>query len=141
MTENREVGKVKFFDHKKGYGFIEIINKDSKYYGGVEFFVHFSEIKCDSSFKKLIPGEIVSLRVEPKPTDKNKNICVNVKGIYDSKLLIDNDRFIYKVRPRQEDRHSDFAGQEQATTSPDQNEGFEQEQEQDSNQDPENTSS
>ena len=28
MTENNEVGKVKFFNHKRGFGFIEIINPE-----------------------------------------------------------------------------------------------------------------
>ena len=45
MTENTEVGKVKFFDHKKGYGFVEVINPESKHVN-TEHFLHYSEIKC-----------------------------------------------------------------------------------------------
>ena len=33
MTENTEVGKVKFFDHKKGYGFVSTIDKQFKELG------------------------------------------------------------------------------------------------------------
>ena len=33
---------------------LEDINPESEYHGGSEIFVHFSEIKCDSQFKKLI---------------------------------------------------------------------------------------
>ena len=99
MTENNEVGKVKFFNHKKGFGFIEIINPESKYVG-TEQFVHFSEVKSVSDFKKLIPGEIVSLNVINKPGDDGKTICFNVQGLYGSKLLIDSDEYIYRVRSK-----------------------------------------
>ena len=107
MTENKEVGKVKFFDHKKGYGFIEVINPESKYTGGPEIFVHFSEIECDSHFKKLIPGEIVSMNIGPKPGDESKIVCKNVKGLYNSKLLIDNEKFIYKFRGKGSTKYGD----------------------------------
>lgn len=102
MTENTEVGKVKFFDHKKGYGFIVIINPESKYLN-TEHFVHFSEIKCDSPFKKLIPGEIVSLTVSPKEDDEAKTVCKNVSGVYDSKLLIDSDQYTYRFQSKNHD--------------------------------------
>jgi len=41
-------GKVKWFDHKKGFGFIE-------QQGGEDLFVHFSEIEMDG-YKKLKDG-------------------------------------------------------------------------------------
>jgi len=106
MTENTEVGKVKFFDHKKGYGFIEIINPESKH-GGTEHFVHFSEIKCYSSFKKVIPGEIVSLTIGAG-TGKHKTSCKNVCGLYGSKLLIDSDQYTYRIRSKNNDNNKDF---------------------------------
>ena len=45
------VGAVKWFDEKKGYGFIE--GQD-----GRDIFVHFSDIQ-DDGFRKLIEGETV----------------------------------------------------------------------------------
>jgi cold shock CspA family protein len=102
MTENNEVGKVKFFNHKKGFGFIEIINPESKYVG-TEQFVHFTEVKSVSDFKKLIPGEIVSLNVINKPGDDEKTVCSNVQGLYGSKLFIDSDEYIYRVRSKRSD--------------------------------------
>ena len=99
MTENTEVAKVKFFDHKKGYGFVEVINPDSKYVG-TEHFLHFSEINCESKFKKVIPGEIISLTVAPKDGDNGKTICKNVCGLHGSKLLIDNEQYMYRVRSK-----------------------------------------
>ena len=53
---SRVIGSVKWFDSKKGYGFIEITGQN-------DLFVHFSEIQSDN-YKKLYPGENVSLDVE-----------------------------------------------------------------------------
>ena len=44
-------GAVKWFDEKKGYGFIEGPN-------GHDIFVHFSDIEADG-FRKLVEGERV----------------------------------------------------------------------------------
>ena len=51
-------GTVKWFDSKKGYGFIE----DSTLDTGKDYFVHFSEIQSDS-FKTLEEGQKVSFEV------------------------------------------------------------------------------
>ncbi len=48
-----DIGTVKFFDAKKGYGFITPEN------GGDSLFVHFSEIKQEG-FKVLEDGQRVS---------------------------------------------------------------------------------
>ena len=48
-------GKVKWFDSKKGYGFITAEN-------GKEFFVHFSGIATDG-FKSLNEGQSVQFEV------------------------------------------------------------------------------
>ena len=45
------VGKVKWFNESKGYGFIEVEN-------GTDLFVHFSEIQGDG-FKTLTEGQSV----------------------------------------------------------------------------------
>ena len=41
MTENSEIGQIRFFDHKKGFGFIDVLKPDSEYHGK-EVFFHFS---------------------------------------------------------------------------------------------------
>jgi len=55
MSE-REIGTVKWFNDKKGYGFIEREN-------GPDVFVHFSAITMDG-FKSLKEGERVEFVVE-----------------------------------------------------------------------------
>jgi CspA family cold shock protein len=49
-------GKVKWFDSKKGYGFISNISDDKDY------FVHFSEIQSDS-FKTLEEGQKITFEI------------------------------------------------------------------------------
>jgi CspA family cold shock protein len=55
----RETGKVKWFNDRKGYGFIERS-------GGGDIFVHFSAIQGDG-FKSLAEGEVVSFELVNGP--------------------------------------------------------------------------
>ena len=50
-------GKVKWFDAKKGYGFVSNASDDKDY------FVHFSEIQTDG-FKTLEEGQEVEFELE-----------------------------------------------------------------------------
>jgi len=49
-------GKVKWFDPKKGYGFI---SQDK----GEDVFVHFSEIKTENEFKTLEQNQPVTFEI------------------------------------------------------------------------------
>jgi len=57
--EMRETGKVKWFNNKKGYGFIE--RQD-----GSDVFVHYTAIKTEG-FRSLQEGEVVSFDVVRGP--------------------------------------------------------------------------
>jgi len=62
-------GKVKWFNEKKGFGFIE---QD----GGKDLFVHYTAIQGDA-FKTLSEGQRVSFEVEDTPKGpKAKNVQV-----------------------------------------------------------------
>ena len=50
-------GKVKWFDGKKGYGFVSDTASD-----GTDYFVHFSEIQSDN-FKTLTEGQEVEFEI------------------------------------------------------------------------------
>jgi cold shock protein len=63
-------GKVKWFNEKKGFGFIETNE-------GQDVFVHFSAIQ-DSGFKTLREGQSVSFDIEKGPKGPS---AVNVKAL------------------------------------------------------------
>ena len=54
---DREKGTVKFFNEKKGYGFI---TKED----GNDVFVHFTSIESEDDFKTLKEGQAVEFEVE-----------------------------------------------------------------------------
>ncbi|MGN0035218.1 MAG: cold-shock protein [Coriobacteriales bacterium] len=71
MAETNVEGTVKWFDEKKGYGFI---SRE----GGDDLFVHFSEIQMDG-FKTLEEGQSVIFDItegkEGKPQASNVRLA------------------------------------------------------------------
>ncbi len=67
---DRKTGTVKWFDTKKGYGFIELE-------GNKDIFVHFSEIS-EEGYKSLRDGQSVEFDVEK---DDNGERAKNVTKI------------------------------------------------------------
>ena len=113
MNIGTEVGKVLWFDKKKGYGFVKVIGPDSEFLNK-DVFVHYSTIICESNFKALYPGECVSLNVEEdrdENTDKQYKTS-NVTGIYGTGLMVDNNDFIIKVIRKSKDRLQDISDEE-----------------------------
>jgi len=53
---DKKTGIVKWFDSKKGYGFIEVEGSD-------DIFVHFSEIK-EEGYKSLKDGQKVEFEIQ-----------------------------------------------------------------------------
>jgi len=65
-----EQGKVKWFDAKKGFGFI--VTSDGK-----DVFVHFSNISSDQSYKTLEEGVDVEFDlIEDKKGHKASNVRI-----------------------------------------------------------------
>jgi CspA family cold shock protein len=56
QAAKRETGTVKWYDAKKGYGFI---TPDSSQQYGNDLFVHYTHIECGSD-KRLVDGQRVS---------------------------------------------------------------------------------
>ena len=86
---SRMIGSVKWFDSKKGYGFIEAP-------GSNDLFVHFSAIQSED-YKKLYPGEYVEFSISE---NSDKPSCLNVTGPNGGKLLIQNEKYRYKIYPK-----------------------------------------
>ena len=68
-----ETGIVKFFDNKKGYGFIQSSD-------GIDYFVHFTSIISDDDYKKLDQGDRVSFDGEDGPRGPS---AINVSKMED----------------------------------------------------------
>lgn len=64
------IGKVKWFNNEKGYGFIDYVE-------GEDIFVHYSNIKQDG-FKTLSEGQLV--KFDLVRTDKGLQ-AINVEGV------------------------------------------------------------
>ena len=64
---DRKTGTVKWFDTKKGYGFIELE-------GNKDVFVHFSEI-TEEGYKSLRDGQAVEFDIEKDDSgERAKNV-------------------------------------------------------------------
>ena len=87
-----EIGKVVWFDRKKGFGFVKVVDPQSEIFEK-ELFIHYTSIQCENSFKILYPGETVSLDVEKNPEQGDDQ----KEYLFGSSLMVDNERYIFKV--------------------------------------------
>tara|TARA_B110000971_G_C19595842_1_gene313893 strand:- start:70 stop:405 length:336 start_codon:yes stop_codon:yes gene_type:complete len=90
------VGNVKWFNSKKGFGFVNVMTPENEHTGS-DVFVHFSNIET-TGYKRLFPGEYVSFNLS-KNKD-GKDICVDVRGVFGGPLLSENETHRYKVFPK-----------------------------------------
>ena len=97
------MGFVKWFDRKKGIGFIQVISDGE--HNGNDMFFHFSNINTDG-YKTVFPGEYVSFDIKMN-TEKNKLNAVNIGGIMGYPLLTENDKTVYKCVPRKTKNEDD----------------------------------
>ena len=81
-----ELGQVKWFDNKLGYGFISVLTNDHK---GTDIFVHQTNVSpLETEFRTLMKGEYVSLNV----SDDDKVQAINVTGVLGGSLRCDEPR-------------------------------------------------
>ena len=89
-----DLGQVKWFDNKLGYGFITVLSDNHK---GSDIFVHQTNVHpIQSEYRTLNKGEYVSLNVS---TDEKKQ-AVNVTGVLGGSLRCDEPRPITRGRTR-----------------------------------------
>lgn len=70
------IGEVKWFNQKKGYGFIHVIMDDSK---EEDIFVHYTSIEMDG-YKNLFEDQKVELEIA---TGKKGRYAIHVKPFDD----------------------------------------------------------
>jgi CspA family cold shock protein len=86
MTEtSRQTGIVKWFDNKKGFGMITLMESANK---GKDIFAHHSEVHVNvQQYKYLVAGEYVSFNVNHIAGDEAKLTAVDIKGVLDGPVM------------------------------------------------------
>ena len=91
MLEGLHTGQVKWFNRRRGYGFIKILRSDDtedNTYVGKDVFVHQSHITPkQSTYRTLEDNEYVEFGLSID--EKNTTQAVNVTGIMNGTLLCD----------------------------------------------------
>ena len=110
MLEGLHTGQVKWFNRRRGYGFIKILRSDNtedRTYVGKDVFVHQSHITPkQSTYRTLEDNEYVEFGLSLD--EKNTTQAVNVTGIMNGTLLCDAhaERQKYLSRKEQEEANS-----------------------------------
>lgn len=95
-SASRHVGCVKWFDNRKGFGFINNLSNNS------EVFVHHTGLNSkESCFRTLFPGEYIEYHLY-HDEQSNRDYAVNVTGVQGGSLLCENTGTRLSVRRQHE---------------------------------------
>ena len=110
------IGCVKFFNAKKGFGFVTVLTQDHER-SNTDLFVHFSNLNVrDDEYKRLFPGEYVSFNYGKGQGRDGRDICIDVTGVLGGRLLTENVEFRYRYFPKESRQQgSGHQGQEAVT--------------------------
>ena len=101
INKDTYIGRVKWFNRRNGFGFINVVTPDNDLTNEDVFF-HFSQIKTEN-YKIVYPGEYVSFNLSVNESDtENRNICVDITGIYGGPLLVDNEKYSIRVSEKRD---------------------------------------
>ena len=108
-SETTQMGQVKWFNNKSGFGFITVINGE---HVGQDVFVHHSDLSVvEEQYRYLIAGEYVEFEMselnnsDNKPDDTNHKFkAVKVKGICSGKLMCEVRRNMREDQPEHRNR-------------------------------------
>lgn len=85
-TAQLHLGCVKWFNNKRGYGFITYKDGDTDH----DIFVHHSGIQpLTSQYRTLTTGEYVSFSIKEATNENERNQAVTVTGVNGGPLLCD----------------------------------------------------
>ena len=109
MSETMRTGQVKWFNAKKGFGFISTTDGDET----LDVFVHHNGIQVSTEqYKYLVQGEYVSFTLSEVEGGQHKHQATNVTGLSGGKLMCET-RFENR-RPRRP-RRNDNDGEAEET--------------------------
>ena len=97
-SDRTHIGHVLWFDQKKGFGFVRVNQPESDFHNK-DIFVHYSSIHTsNTNYRKLFPGEYVSMDIKHQPEVEGKEyICLNLTGVNGGPLLVENEKYNFKV--------------------------------------------
>ena len=85
QTNTRQIGQVKWFNNKAGYGFITVSDGENK---GKDIFAHYSTISVgDTQYKYLVQGEYVEFDLITSTNESHEFQSVNITGIKGGQLM------------------------------------------------------
>jgi len=84
-SNERMLGRVKWFNNKTGFGFITITDGEQS---GKDIFVHHSNISVENEqYRYLVQGEYLEFELSFNSSDVHTTKAVNVSGIKGGKLM------------------------------------------------------
>ena len=96
---SRVIGNVKWYDSKKGYGFVTLVTPELDTVSDV--FVHYSNINVsEGNYKRLFPGEYIEF--ELGSGNDGRSVCLSVSGLHGGLLLCENENHRFKIFPRRD---------------------------------------
>ena len=108
----RNIGRVKWFNNKQGYGFITVTDGQQS---GKDIFVHHSGVIVSSEqYKYLVQGEYVEFNLDKSDSGSYEFQAGNVSGINGGKLMCETRRDFRQVR-------NDTSNQERKQSQKEQN--------------------
>lgn len=108
-TGKRQIGQVKWFNNKAGYGFITMKGEDGT---DCDIFTHYSTVQvADTQYKYLVQGEYVEFELVNSANENHKYQATNVTGIKGGKLMCETrqqNRTTYTTRRPQRREDDEF---------------------------------
>lgn len=101
---SRVVGNVKWYDTKKGFGFVTLVTPENENTGN-DIFVHYSNVNVVNGYRRLFPGEYVEF--ELGQAEDGRSVCLNVGGLFGGNLLCQNEEHRFKVFPKRRPKEDD----------------------------------
>ena len=93
-NNSKNIGRVKWFNNKSGYGFITFMNNEQ--YKGNDIFVHHSAIISKQNlYKYLVQGEYVEFNIDKMANKEHEIQATNITGILEGMLMCET-RFLNK---------------------------------------------
>jgi CspA family cold shock protein len=101
-SQSRVSGRVKWFDNRKGFGFVNNLSNDA------EVFVHHTGLNSQTGvFRTLYPGEYIEFDLH-HDDQSNRDYAVNVTGVKGGSLLCENQGtrlMVRRARPAGSNQH------------------------------------